>query len=263
MAIDNDIYNRLGETWWDEDNVLNILHGSCTPGRMAYFREVLRTLLFGTYAGRTALDVGCGCGFLAEEFARLGFSVTGVDPSEVAISAARKHAGQAGLSIRYVVGTGEELPVGSSTFDVVYCCDVLEHVTDLPRVLEEAARALRPGGLYLFDTINRTRTSRFLGIKVMQDWSLTKVTDAALHDWNLFITPDELTAQLSQTGLGVEEIAGLAPRAPKPVVLKSFYDARRGRISYGELSRRLDFGRVKNTRVSYMGYARKPAAAGT
>ncbi|MHA7262085.1 bifunctional 2-polyprenyl-6-hydroxyphenol methylase/3-demethylubiquinol 3-O-methyltransferase UbiG [Arthrobacter sp. TMN-37] len=262
MAIDNEIYDRLGGTWWHEDNPLNMLHGSCTPGRMAYFREVLRSRLEDSYSGLTALDVGCGCGFLAEEFARLGFSVTGVDPSEVAISAAREHAGQAGLDIRYVVGAGEDLPIDSAVFDVVYCCDVLEHVTDLPRVIGESARVLKPGGLYLFDTINRTRTSKLLGIKVMQDWSLTRLTDAALHDWDMFITPGELTDQLSRRGLVVGEITGLAPRARTPVVLKGFYDARKRRISYGELSRRLDFGRVATKRVSYMGYALKPAASG-
>jgi 2-polyprenyl-6-hydroxyphenyl methylase/3-demethylubiquinone-9 3-methyltransferase len=211
----------------------------------------------GNFEGLKALDIGCGCGFLAEEFARLGFSVTGVDPSEVAVTTARTHAAKEGLDIRYLVGAGEDLPVDSSVFDVVYCCDVLEHVSDVPRVIEETVRVMKPGALYLFDTVNRTRTSKFLGIKVMQDWSLTKVADVAFHDWDMFITPDELRDHLARRGMVLQEITGLAPRARPPVVLKSFYDARRRKITYGELSRRLDFGRVRNTRVSYMGYALK------
>ena len=81
MGIDNEVYDRLGETWWDEGNPLNLLHGSCTPGRMNYFRTVLDRL--GVSTGR-ALDVGCGAGFISEELARSGFTVTGLDPSTVA-----------------------------------------------------------------------------------------------------------------------------------------------------------------------------------
>jgi 2-polyprenyl-6-hydroxyphenyl methylase/3-demethylubiquinone-9 3-methyltransferase len=131
VAIDNDVYNRLGNTWWDEDNVLNMLHGSCTPGRMAYFRSVLERRVNGEYGDLRALDIGCGCGFLAEEFSRLGFQVTGIDPSPVAIAAATRHAAQGGLSIDYRVGAGEQLPVDDRMFDLAYCCDVLEHVSDL------------------------------------------------------------------------------------------------------------------------------------
>ena len=81
MPIDNEVYDRLGAGWWDEDNPLNMLHGSCTPGRMGFFREVLDRR--GVVGGR-ALDVGCGAGFIAEELADAGFAVTGIDPSRVA-----------------------------------------------------------------------------------------------------------------------------------------------------------------------------------
>ena len=93
MPIDNEIYDRIGQTWWDEHSPLNLLHGSMTPGRFAYFREVLTHRCNGRAAGLRALDVGCGGGFLAEEFASLGLDVVGVDPSAVSIEAARKRAG--------------------------------------------------------------------------------------------------------------------------------------------------------------------------
>ena len=83
MPVDNDLYDRHGEGWWDEDNPLNILHGSMTPGRFAYFSEVLTQRRRLDPTGVRALDIGCGGGFMAEEFARLGCHVVGVDPSAV------------------------------------------------------------------------------------------------------------------------------------------------------------------------------------
>jgi 2-polyprenyl-6-hydroxyphenyl methylase/3-demethylubiquinone-9 3-methyltransferase len=252
MGIDNDVYDRLGETWWDEGNPLNVLHGSCTPGRMAYFRAVLDRL--GVRVGRV-LDIGCGAGFISEELARRGFAVTGIDPSTVAIEAARAHAEAAGLAIEYVVGTGEDLPFADAAFDLVSCCDVLEHVSDLDRVVAETARVLRPRGAYLFDTINRTRRSRLLAIKAMQEWRWTRILDAAIHDWSMFITPEELRAALDRQGMDLVEVVGLAPRAGMPRIIRSMVQARRGRITYGELSRRVDFGEVDSLDLSYMGVA--------
>jgi 2-polyprenyl-6-hydroxyphenyl methylase / 3-demethylubiquinone-9 3-methyltransferase len=204
-------------------------------------------------AGCERFDLGCGGGFLAEEFAALGCHVTGVDPSPVSIGAARSHAAARGLDIDYRVGTGEQLPAGDSVFDLVYCCDVLEHVSDLDRVVRETARVLKPGGLYLFDTINRSLKSKLLVIKMMQEWPFTRITDAAIHDWDMFIKPAELAGVLTRHGLEAGEIVGLGPRAKLPDVLRSFVSARQGRITCGELSRRLDFGRVRSTAASYMG----------
>ena len=257
MTIDNDVYNRLGARWWDEDSPLNVLQGSLTPGRFSYFRNVLERRTSGTALGGRALDIGCGGGFLAEEFSRLGLEVTGVDPSLVSLDAARQHAAITGLSIDYRAGSGEALPVGDSAYDVAYCCDVLEHVLDLDAVLAETSRALMPGGVYLFDTINRTRISNLLAIKVMQEWRTTRIVDVPLHDWDMFIRPDELTDALGRHGLIVHEIVGLGPRTNPVSSLLAMRAARQGRISYGELSRRLDFGQLRNKSVSYMGYAVK------
>jgi 2-polyprenyl-6-hydroxyphenyl methylase / 3-demethylubiquinone-9 3-methyltransferase len=254
MAIDNEVYNRLGGTWWDEDNPLNMLHGSMTPGRFGYFRDTLARLGRDP-AGLRALDIGCGGGFLAEEFDRLGCRVTGVDPSAVSIETARRHAAETGRRIDYLVGSGEQLPVDDASFDLVYCCDVLEHVSDLDRVIAETARVLRPGGTYFFDTINRTTASKILVIKVMQEWRATRIIDTTLHVWDMFITPAELTATMRRHGLEPGEITGLGPRTAKARLLLDFVRAKRGRISYGELSRRMDAGPVKDTSASYMGYA--------
>jgi 2-polyprenyl-6-hydroxyphenyl methylase/3-demethylubiquinone-9 3-methyltransferase len=252
MPIDNEVYDRLGAGWWDEDNPLNLLHGSCTPGRMAYFRDVLGRR--GAAGGR-ALDIGCGAGFITEELAALGCTATGIDPSSVAVETARAHAANRGLAIEYLVGAGEELPFPDAAFDLVTCCDVLEHVRDLDRVIAETARVLRPGGVYLFDTINRTWQSRLLAIRAMQEWRLTRVVDTSIHEWSMFITPAELEAALARNGLELGEVAGLAPRASWPAIVGALRATRRGRIGYGELSRRLDFGRVRSLALSYLGFA--------
>jgi len=256
-SVDNDVYDRLGASWWDETSLLNLLHGSFTPARFGYFRGVIARRFGAAAAGLRVLDIGCGGGFLAEEFAALGCRVTGIDPSPVSVGAARAHAAKRGLRIDYLVGIGEELPVRDASFDVACCCDVLEHVTDVDRVIGEVARGLEPGGLFLFDTINRTLKSRLLAVKAVQEWRLTRLTDVALHDWDMFITPAELAAVLRRHGLAPGEITGLAPRANPLAVLRAFGSARQGRISYGELSRRLDVGPVTSTAVSYMGMAAK------
>ena len=128
-------------------------------------------------------------------------------------------------------------------------------MADLDAVIGETARVLKPGGLYLFDTINRTAKSKLLAVKLMQDWPLTRVVDAAIHDWDMFIKPAELAGVLERYGLKIGEVTGLGPRASVPAILGGLVAMRRGRISYGELSRRLDVGRVTSTAISYMGYA--------
>jgi 2-polyprenyl-6-hydroxyphenyl methylase / 3-demethylubiquinone-9 3-methyltransferase len=253
MPIDNDVYDRLGGSWWDESSPLCLLHG-ITPGRFAYFRDVL-TRQAVSASGLRALDIGCGGGFLAEEFAALGCQVTGIDPSLASIEAARAHAASRGLRIEYRVGPGEHPPAPDSVFDLAFCCDVLEHVSDVDQVISETARVLKPGGLYLFDTVNRTARSKLLAIKLMQDWPLTRVVDAAIHDWDMFIKPAELAGILARHGLKIGEVAGLGPRASLPAVVAGFIAMRRGRITLGEFSRRLDMGRISSTAVSYMGFA--------
>lgn len=257
MPIDNDYYNRVADTWWDASQPLSMLLTGLNPGRFDYFREVLTRRLQIDPRGITALDIGCGGGFLAEEFARLGCRVTGVDPSVPTLGTARAHARQSGLDIDYVVGVGEQLPVADAGFDLVYCCDVLEHVDDLDRVMAETARALKPGGVYLFDTINRTFLSKLVVIKLTQAWKPTRVFDATLHDWDRFVRPEELQILLSDHDLHLQEVVGLRPRGNPFTMLRAFAGVKRGTRTYGELGRTLQAGAGRSTRISYMGYALK------
>jgi 2-polyprenyl-6-hydroxyphenyl methylase/3-demethylubiquinone-9 3-methyltransferase len=168
VPADNSIYDGEGDIWWDESSPLNALRTAVNPGRVGYLRKVIASA--GLQPGATALDVGCGGGLMAEEVTRLGFHVTGIDPSAASIATARAHAAASGLRIEYRQGAGEALPFADEMFDLVYCCDVLEHVADPGRLIAESARVLRRGGIYLFDTINRTMASRLVMIKLFQSW---------------------------------------------------------------------------------------------
>ena len=181
--INNALYNEQGNTWWDENQCLHLLKSSVNPARVGYFRRLLDQVLKFDYRGAAALDVGCGGGILAEEFAAMGFRVTGIDPSEQSLHAARRHAQSMKLSIQYREGTGESIPSADSAYPVVYCCDVLEHVRDLPRVISEIYRVTKPGGAFFFDTLNRTFVSKLVAIKVWQEWKSTAFMPPRLHEW--------------------------------------------------------------------------------
>jgi len=173
---------------------------------------------------------------MAEALAAKGARVTGIDPAAQAIDAAQAHAEASNLTIRYDVGVGEILPYERDAFDAVVCVDVLEHVADLQRVLTEVARVLRPGGVFLYDTINRNPLARFATITVAED--LLRLLPKGTHDPALFIKPRELERGLLNAGLVAGPMKGLGPRG---------------------LTRRFDFtfGPVPTTSIIYMGIARK------
>ncbi len=192
MPVDNELYNQMGDIWWNENEVFSTLLLWLNPVRFGYFRQILLEKLKVDPRGKETLDVGCGGGLLAEQFARLGCKVTGVDPSERSLATARAHAQQSGLDINYLVGVGEHLPFADAAFDIVYCCDVLEHVSSLEQVISEIARVLKPGGIFCYDTINRTLLSKLVLIKMAQEWQATRFMPPNLHDWQQFIKPREL-----------------------------------------------------------------------
>ena len=179
-------------------------------------------------AGLRVLDMGCGGGFLAEEFAALGCRVTRGRPVAGVDRRGARPRGRARLAHRLPGRAGEELPAPDAAFDVACCCDVLEHVSDVDRVMSETARVLEPGGLYLFDTVDRTRASKLLAVKAVQQWPLTRLTDVAFHDWDMFIKPAELAAILERHGLTPGKTTGLGARATPLAVLRSLASARLG-----------------------------------
>ena len=155
MKVNNEIYETQGHGWWVDDAGFGFssLRLCLNPVRYGYFKRKMSQMNLSV---TTVLDVGCGGGYLAEAFARDGFIVAGVDPAASSIEAARKHACETGLNVDYRVGRSETLPFSDGCFDAVACCDVLEHVDDLDKSVSEVGRVLRPGGVFFYETVNRT-----------------------------------------------------------------------------------------------------------
>lgn len=260
MAIqtaDNTVYDTLHDTWWDEQGVLNLLRTTVNPWRVPYYARLLAKRTRPNEA-LTLLDVGCGGGLLAEEYAKLECQVTGVDPSEQSLAAARAHAQQVGLAIDYHCAFGNAMPFDDGAFDVVSCCDVLEHIEDWPATLAEIHRVLKPGGIFLFDTINRTAYSWLVNIIIAQDFPPTRFMPKNLHVWRMFITPDELTDSLKELGMTTHDIVGAAPRRGPLTALKAIRDFKRGRINAETVGTMAAMRPSRNIKGSYMGYATKP-----
>jgi len=261
VRVNNDVYRRLGHAWWDDEvGEFSTIRFWVNPVRFGYFERVLdQERVFGRGLGKL-LDVGCGGGLLAEEFARCGFAVTGIDPAPETIDTARAHASTSGLSIEYEIGSGEHLPFPDGAFDLVACCDVLEHVDDVARVIGEISRVLRPGGLFLYDTVNRTFMSKLAVIKLMQDWPSTAIArQPNAHVWDRFIKPAELLALLDRHGLDHRELRGVSTRRNPIALWQDFRRRVRGELTFRELGKKLALHESDDLRVSYMGYAVKRA----
>ena len=197
-------FGRIAAEWWDQSGKFRMLH-RIGPARLRFLRGRM-TAQFGARAeglrvlqGLTVLDIGCGGGLVCEPMARLGAKVTGLDPSQETISAARTHAEAQGLDIDYRVGRVEELAAAGASFDAVLCLEVVEHVPDVAAFLTTCARLVRPGGLVLLSTLNRTLKSYALaivGAEYVLRWLPT-----GTHQWDRFVTPEELSGYLRSSGL--------------------------------------------------------------
>lgn len=255
MKADNNIYEAKGNAWWDDDAGFEFtsLRYCVNPVRYGYFRRILQQLKL---PGKAVLDIGCGGGFLAEEFAKDGFSVTAIDPAPASIKAAQSHAHESRLPINYLVGQGEMLPFPDNTFDIVTCCDVLEHVDDPAAVISQAARTLKPGGVFFFDTINRTLQSKVVMIKMMQEWDSTRLLPANTHVWKQFIKPDELAAIMSDYYLVCHEMKGISA-SDRFAMFRKRAAIKRGLIRNQDLAGILDFRETTDLALSYMGFSIK------
>jgi 2-polyprenyl-6-hydroxyphenyl methylase/3-demethylubiquinone-9 3-methyltransferase len=195
--------------WWNLAGPLGGLH-ALNAVRTEYFKDKL-----GRLAGKRVLDVGCGGGILAESLAREGASVVGVDPSEKSIETARRHAAEQGLQIDYRHGFAENLPA-DEPFDVVFAVDVLEHVEDLGRALDNCARLLKPGGVFGFLTHNQTLEA-FTEL-IWKGEYVFGLIPKGNHDFHKFIAPTTLTTLLSERSLSVRDITGLELDWDKPEI---------------------------------------------
>ncbi len=226
---DQTIYRTYAPNWWDGSRrFLRLLH-NLVPARLNHFDPVI-----GSWSGKSVLDLGCGGGFMAEALARKGAAVIGVDPSSSAIRVARDHAQSEGLEIDYLVGNGEGIPLGDHSVHCVVCVDVLEHVEDLGRVLDEIRRVLKPSGLFFFDTIHRNPFATLIVVHLGE--TLLRLLPRGTHDPAKFIRPSELRKGLLERDFDVGPFVGLGPNG---------------------INRRLDltFGRLPTQAIMYAGHA--------
>lgn len=203
-----DIFASFG--WWDKGCFL----GQMTGDRCDYIQSCLeRARDRESLWQQPILEVGCGGGLICEELARRGANMTGVDPSLAALQTAREHAQQSGLAerITYKQGYAEALPYADASFQTVVCLDVLEHVRDLRATIAEITRVLTPGGVFVFDTINRTLWARIALIWYGEHFPSGGLRPG-IHDYHAFIKPAELRAVLEANHLLIHEMTGFMPR---------------------------------------------------
>ena len=206
-------FSAMAETWWDPTGKFAPLH-KFNPVRLKFIRQTA-VLHFRRddksltpFAGLSLLDIGCGGGLLSEPMARMGFAVTGADASEKNVKTAATHADATGIAIDYRATTAEALAEDGRQFDVVLNMEVVEHVADLKAYLDACAQLVKPGGIMIVATLNKTLKSLALA-KIGAEYILRWVP-AGTHDWNRFIEPKRLHAMLQESGLKMLKTQGVA-----------------------------------------------------
>ena len=271
--IDNDIYDRLAHHWWDPTKAFSAGLHAMTRLRAPVFLNYFETVQ-GSLDKRQQLcivDVGCGGGILAEalvcEAKKRGcceVSLIGVDLAAGAVRAAHEHAQETfgpssvaengrsdeGVSINYRVGNATRLSsaVAEHSADMLVIADVLEHVLDLPSVMREISRVLKPGGVLVFDTVNRTSLSYIIAILLAQEVPFLSLLPSHTHDWALFLRPDELKQLCEANRLQLKFIEGFRPSLDASLL--------RGLLFRSSLHR-MSFTTSPDPSVQYLGYAVK------
>jgi 2-polyprenyl-6-hydroxyphenyl methylase/3-demethylubiquinone-9 3-methyltransferase len=199
-------FSRHAADWWDPRGPMAALH-KFNPIRLGYIRDQAAACFnrdpkkLDCLKGLRMLDIGCGGGILSEPLTRLGAEMVGADPSEDNISAAQAHAETVGLAIDYRATTAEELAADRERFDVVLAMEVVEHVTDVRAFVASCATMVKPGGLMIAATLNRTLKSFALAI-VGAEYVL-RWLPRGTHQWDKFVTPVELENAMERAGLQV------------------------------------------------------------
>ena len=203
-----EIFSSFG--WWDRGCFLNQMTGD----RCDYIESCI-TKTFGnrSLAQQQILEVGCGGGLICEQLAQRGADMVGIDPSQGALDTAASHAEEQALGqhIHYQQAYAESLPFADGSFSAIVCFDVLEHVSDLKATIKEITRVLAPGGVFVFDTINRTFLARAILIWYGENFPSGGL-QPGIHNYHAFIKPVELQNLISANGLHVQELKGFMPR---------------------------------------------------
>jgi len=204
-------FAKIADSWWDPHGPFKPLH-QLNPTRLAYIRQAV-IAHFGLddgsvtpFKGLRLLDIGCGGGLISEPMRRLGADVVAVDASEKNIKTASVHAKAGGLEIDFRNNTAEALADAGEQFDVIINMEVIEHVADVDAYLAACRRLLKPSGIMLLSTINRTRKAylfAIIGAERVMRW-----LPVGAHDWNKFLTPKELASYSEKAGFVPSEATG-------------------------------------------------------
>jgi 2-polyprenyl-6-hydroxyphenyl methylase/3-demethylubiquinone-9 3-methyltransferase len=207
-----DKFSRIARQWWDESGPFAPLH-RLNPIRLGYIRSRaeahfgLDAKSLRPFEGLSVLDVGCGGGLVCEPMVRLGAKVTGLDADGTALDVARLHAGESGLAIDYIATTSDRLADEGWQFDIVLALEIIEHVADADAFMASLHRLVKPGGLVVMSTLNRTPRS-FLNAIIGAEYVL-RWLPRGTHDWKKFVKPSELARMLAANGLVVRDLTGM------------------------------------------------------
>jgi 2-polyprenyl-6-hydroxyphenyl methylase/3-demethylubiquinone-9 3-methyltransferase len=205
-------FSAIAKEWWDERGKFAPLH-KLNPVRIAYVRDhIIRHFSAdGTSAtplnNLSLVDIGCGGGLMTEPMARLGARVTGVDASTTNIEVARTHAAQTGVTVDYRAATAEQLALEGAQFEVVLALEIIEHVAEVELFYDSLVNLVKPGGLLILSTLNRTAKSYAFGIVAAE--YILRWLPRGTHSWRKFVRPCEMARALRQRGLEVADITGL------------------------------------------------------
>ncbi len=205
-------FAALASKWWDKSGEFRPLHQIATA-RLSFIREavtehfLIDSRTVRALTGLSILDIGCGGGLVSEPLTRLGGLVTGIDPAEENIKAARLHAQEQGLNIDYRATTVEQIAQRGERFDVAVCLEVVEHVSDPLALITSCAETVRPGGLLVVSTINRT--IKAYGLAIVAAENLLGWLPKGTHQWERFVTPEELETSFRKAGLEKTKTSGL------------------------------------------------------
>jgi 2-polyprenyl-6-hydroxyphenyl methylase/3-demethylubiquinone-9 3-methyltransferase len=194
-------FNQMADIWWDLRGANRVLHAINAP-RLAFIKQ------YTTLAGKRVLDVGCGGGILSEAMAKAGAIVIGIDPAAELIRVARAHALQAQLAVTYQQQFIHEVSLAEQErFDIIVCMELLEHVDDVPALLQDCARLLRPQGQLFVATINQTYKAYCLAILGAE--YLLRLLPRGTHSYHKFITPYALQQMLQRAGFTLQALCGM------------------------------------------------------
>ncbi len=205
-AAEVERFSRMASGWWDARGPMAALH-KLNPVRLAYIRDKAAARFardpkkLDCLKGLRMLDIGCGGGILSEPLARLGAQMVGADPAAENIAVAGAHAQENGVAVDYRATTAEDLAAAQERFDVVLAMEVVEHVADVGSFVATCASMVKPGGLMIAATLNRTLKSFALAI-VGAEYVL-RWLPRGTHQWDKFVTPNELELAFERSGLQV------------------------------------------------------------